>query len=170
MSTTSKELYYWYKENGRCPRCGGAPVRGKVHCIDCLDMFREKERKRRAKWTEDQTSQHNEQQKKYHKDLYEQRKAAGLCVKCGKRKAYRTLMCGICQNKFNKSRREKHRDSGGMTYEERSERERCYFCGAPALEGKRTCAKCYEREKIIAQNMRNHIKLSGFKKTRELFW
>jgi hypothetical protein len=166
----SKELYYWYKEQGRCPKCGGDPVRGKVFCINCLDRAAESERKKREKWTEEKRKMHNEQQREYHKKVREERKAKGICIECGKRPSGETQRCALCRYKINKKKREKHFAKGGMTYEERIERGRCYFCGAPALEGKRTCAKCYEREKIIAQNMRNHIKLSGFKKTRELFW
>ena len=169
MSNMSKELYYWYKEHGRCPRCGGEPVNGMVHCIDCLDKLREQAEKYQKGWSEEKRKHHNEQQREYCKRVREERKAAGLCVVCGKRKAYQTLMCGLCRNKHNKRRREKHRDDGGMTYEERIDPQRCYICGAPAVQGKRTCEKCLERERKIAENMRKYIKQSGFHKTREIF-
>ncbi len=164
------EQYAWYKEHGRCPRCGGEPVNGMVHCIDCLDKLREQAEKYQKGWSEEKRKHYNEQKKIYHKRIYEQRKAAGMCVKCGKRKAFRTLMCGICQNKHNMRRKEKRIAKGRMTYEERTEFGRCYICGAPAVQGKRTCEKCLERERKIAENMRKHIKQSGFYRTRERFW
>ena len=165
----SKELYHWYKEQGRCPKCGGDPVRGKVFCINCLDRAAENERKKREKWTEEKRKMRNEQQREYCKKIREERKANGICIECGKRPAGETQRCKLCQYKINKRKREKHRDNGGMTYEERIDPQKCYFCGAPAIEGRKTCAKCYERERKLGQYMKSCVKHSGFHKTRENF-
>lgn len=165
----SKELYYWYKEHGRCPKCGGDPVRGKVFCITCLDRATENERKTREKWTEEKRKMRNEQQREYHKKVREERKAKGICIECGKRPAGETQRCALCRYKINKAKREKHLAEGGMTYDERTEQGRCYFCGAPAIEGRKTCAKCYERERKLGQYMKSCVKHSGFHKTREIF-
>lgn len=163
------ELYAWYKEHGRCPKCGGDPVRGKALCINCLDREAEKARERRKKWTEEKRKMRNEQMRKYIKRVREERKAKGICIECGKRPSEETQRCALCRYKINKAKREKHLAKGGMTYDERTEQGRCYFCGAPAIEGRKTCAKCYERERKLGQYMKSCVKQSGFHKTREIF-
>lgn len=166
----SKEIYDWYKEHGRCPKCGGDPVRGKALCINCLDREAEKARERRKKWTEEKRKMRNEQMRKYIKRVREERKAKGICIECGKRPAGNTQRCKLCQYKINKRKREKHRDNGGVTYEERIDPQKCYFCGYPVVKGKRVCKRCLEREQKMAENMRTYIKQSGFERTKNLFW
>lgn len=80
---------------------------------------------------------------------YEYRKTNGLCVKCGKPYLdHRYSMCSICRYKNATQKRIKARNNGVKPKQteisnrlERKENGYCYFCGKPAVKGKKTCVE-----------------------------
>lgn len=99
---------------------------------------------------------------------------AGLCVKCGKRKAYAgKKICGLCAEK-NKRALERYRRKKGiipfdMWVDQRRdwvENGRCFLCGAPAMKGQKLCEKHYknniaswtpERRAVVSRIFRARI-------------
>ena len=76
-----------------------------------------------------------------HKKLREHRKAAGLCIYCGKpQSSNSSCMCIDCRIK-NQRKNEKRKD--GMDRSERPMYGRCYRCGTHIESGK-LCEKCKE--------------------------
>lgn len=87
---------------------------------------------------------------KKHQKLYANRKAAGLCVQCGKNPPEnRTLKCKSCKDKNKKypDYRNKHR-------QERIDAGICTHCGkATPLVGHPTCERC---SAMLAKNRTKH--------------
>lgn len=137
-----QELYQWYKEMGICPQCGtnkAAP--GKVRCEECLAKNAESSHKRREKQSQQQTENIRREHRTYIKKLREHRKAAGLCIYCGKpQSSNSSCMCIDCRIK-NQRKNEKRKD--GMDRSERPMYGRCYRCGTHIESGK-LCEKCKE--------------------------
>jgi len=78
------------KEMGICRDCGAFVETGKTLCAECL----EKARTRAAKFSDVYAVKREER--------YQERKANGICVVCGKRKAYNgTIRCKKCKEKHN---------------------------------------------------------------------
>ena len=90
-------LYHWYKAHGICPYCGTRyPEPGRVHCAQCL---------RRLLALRQRRDPGNEQHKKYNREYRERKKAAGLCVDCGKGKAMDgKTRCARCAERMDQSR------------------------------------------------------------------
>lgn len=69
---------------------------------------------------------------------YAERKAQGICTRCGKRKAQPLkAKCGICQAKENARNTNK-------TYYDRISKGLCALCGHPS-DGKVYCESCREK-------------------------
>ena len=101
----SRENKDFYRSHGLCTKCGKNTVLGdKRTCPECL-----------AKWEIYNNHRTKEQQERYknrfrtqQKNLYHERKAQGICTKCGKRKAMPgRAKCGICLAKDAELHREK---------------------------------------------------------------
>ena len=142
-----RETRAFYKSIGLCPRCGKNRVIGNEKtCPEC----RAKSAEYQKKWREQHLDEYNQKQNVSHRNLYQKRKEAGLCTRCGKRKSlHNTLLCGICRDKRKIYREEKRVQSEKLTRNERLEHGLCYFCGAEPLPGFKTCEK---HHKIFAQN------------------
>lgn len=71
--------YEWLTEMNLCHRCRkNKPAPNKKFCFDCLDKIRKENRKR-------YDSEKAKQYQKRRKELYEERKAVGICVRCKKK-------------------------------------------------------------------------------------
>lgn len=131
-----KERREWYKSAGICPRCGKNQILGdEKACPECnsyaysinIRINQDKKNKSHAE---------------YSRKVYAERKAQGICTRCGKRKSeYGYLMCGIC--------REKDRNRKRIAYGKPDRRERylsglCFFCDNPIKDGYKVCEKHYQ--------------------------
>lgn len=77
MSSANKEIYNYYKSRGYCVACHHEKARpGHIRCEAC-------------------TKKHADDRKR----TYEARKAAGLCVMCGKESRPGVTLCGPCWEK-----------------------------------------------------------------------
>lgn len=166
------ELYAWYKEHGRCPRCGGDPVRGGVFCVNCLDKAGENSRKYRLSRNEEEKEKIKKATRECVKELRKNRIKDGVCIDCGKRPVYAgTQRCGICRYKLNKKNRERWQlEKGNRSHEERLEKDKCYICGEPVVKNKRVCQKCLETRRQSIENANKYVKNNEFRRTMNSFY
>lgn len=155
----SADRYYFLKEHHICVKCGQRDAfRNKTMCPECLEKEQKKGRKRYAENRE----QILQRKKKRNKALYARKKAEGLCVKCGQKKATKGVYCLECYVKERKREIEKtekrKRENGGYIREIWKEKGLCAQCGEPTLPGKRLCQKHYEIAVKNAENARKYSK------------
>lgn len=131
----SKETYEMFKEIGICPTCQKRKAEPHhVECYECLDA-------KRLRYYKNKESLKTNKRKN---TTAERRKADGICVTCGKRKAMNgKTRCGICLVKQRKQAKERR-----GAYLERYERPTygmCYICGSKELyENRNLCKRCYD--------------------------
>jgi hypothetical protein len=169
---TDKERYQDLKNRGICVYCKTAPAEdGKTTCRICREKQRKQTSEKRAalkklgfctecgqnrifesericpecaakKYADNLKRKDAERDREYQHNLRERCKAAGICVKCRKRKAEtgktRCITCNI------KERERARQYRGGIPRHERPAYGMCYFCGAAITTGK-VCESCKER-------------------------
>lgn len=133
MSTSD---YQFYKARGICPACKKKkPEPGRAICADCAEY----QRKYVANLSPERAMERRAKKRENSKQRYNRRKAAGLCVDCGKP----VYNGGVrCYEHYLRNRR---------LGRERSERKKlenpagsCKNCDAPALPGKKLCQYHYD--------------------------
>lgn len=80
------ERYQWLKARGFCVKCGREKsFGGRVYCVNCLYKMQ----MRAIQYTESSEGrkQHNARQAEWMREQRARRKAAGICIRCGKREA-----------------------------------------------------------------------------------
>lgn len=134
-----REERAFYKSIGLCPRCGKNKLFGdEKNCPECSAKMQAYARK----YEEENREEFRQYVNNYHKSVYQQRKEAGLCVRCGKRKPlHNEVRCGICKQKMQLRRQERRMKNSELTRKERLERGLCYFCGAETVPGMKVCEK-----------------------------
>ena len=157
----------FYRENHLCTECGKNKVPdGERTCPEC----RAKKNESRKTLNETQKIRCNENFRKQQNFLYKERSDAGICTRCGKRKAMPgKKKCGICLSKDAEMHRKKHLDKPNAK-EYRKENHLCYFCGSPIdlPAGNNICSACRKRfEEIAAQ--RKHDNKNWRKDNRTIF-
>lgn len=146
-----RENREFYRINHLCTECGKNSVpEGERICPEC--------RAKNAIWkkplTEEQKIRYRDNFRRQQKSLYKERSDAGICTRCGKRKAMPgKKKCGICLAKDAEIHRRRYMDRPNIK-EYRKENHLCYFCGnlidLPA--GNNICSVCLKRfEEIAAQ-------------------
>lgn len=161
------ENYMYYVRNGKCPRCGGQhPLqRGKRVCLECSLKQSEQRREKRKFCRENRLCtrcgkplpedsryvqcqdcrDYNNAYMKFDKALYESKKNAGKCVKCGGWAEPGRTMCRKCLDKHTS-----YVQSYGEAYLEKRRRRRqeriaaglCIDCGQPTDNGHTRCKSC----------------------------
>lgn len=149
----ASEHYHWYKAHGLCPLCHTQKIaKGKAACLNCLSINAEATRKSRNNFTPEQKARADKQSRDSHKRLYKERKAAGICTKCGRHKAWEgRTKCVECTIRANRAAEKHRRKSGEKTRYMLTEHDVCYICGGEPLPGKRLCAAHYD---VAMQNFR----------------
>lgn len=115
-----------------------------------------------------------EKRRLYNREVYAWRKANGICVRCGKEKAYkRSVCCLVCRMEHNESSmslHNKHRNDDGYlkkkaenskkTYYKRKEQHICIRCGKKMSDSTMTtmCDRC---KVIINRNERERRNEAG---------
>ena len=155
----NREWYYFLKEHHICVRCGKRDAfYNKTKCPECIEKAQKRDREHYAENREKIL----QRKKKRSKPLYARRKAEGLCVKCGRKKAIKGIYCLECYVKERKreiERTEKRkRENGGYIREIWKEKGLCIQCGEPTLPGKRLCQKHYEVAAKNAEHARKYSK------------
>lgn len=87
------EYYSKVKSKHICP-CGKAyAAPGKVYCPNCLDMMAVSQYTKRAKMTEEEWREMVQKNGERAKARYHERKAKGLCVRCGEKPLEGKCLC-----------------------------------------------------------------------------
>lgn len=139
--------YHSYKVHKICINCHNEDAEpGHVYCFECLEKKRIAGQKKML--NAEQRAKKSEQDKRRRAE----RKAAGICTICGRKKAQKPYV--LCLECHVKERKAWERNHATTTRSERPDYGECYFCGKPIKEGFRICPKCYERQLGIARVMR----------------
>lgn len=144
----NKELREFYKAKGICCQCGREKAaKGRSYCLNCLDKISISGYKYRATWSEEKKAEYLKRAAKHHKRLYNERKAAGICVDCGKKKAEENrVRCGICLDKQRRRQEEIRRRNGIIPRALYGVDGNCACCGRPVRgENEKCCERCYEK-------------------------
>ena len=138
-----RECKDFYRLHGLCTQCGKNTVFGNERmCPECLAKYEIYNKNR----TKEQQERYKNRFRIQQRNLYQERKAQGICTKCGKRKAMPgKRKCGICLEKDA----EIHRIRCYHKIDERQmriENRLCYYCGEPLDEDDiKICKDCMER-------------------------
>ena len=140
----------YLKKRGICVSCGKNPAEpNRVQCMECAG-------KRMDRYYEQggNTDKQRERNREYWREKSKQRRADGVCIRCGKRKPEEgKATCRHCLNK-NKLYKERHREK--VIRSQRTLYGLCYICGKPALPNMGVCKDCYEtRLKMVKPMLDN---------------
>lgn len=138
------EEYYWYKEHHICVKCHQREARPhSVLCYDCAD--------KEAMYREQNQRAYTEKEKQYKKSLYQKRKEAGICVRCGKRKsAVGVITCIDCRTKTNRNANNRRKL---LNVQKRKYLGICLRCNNPVVEGYCYCEEHLKRQQQICAEM-----------------
>ena len=163
MSAYASELYKFRKQNHICISCGNKPAEdGYVMCLACRMNNRERSLARyyahRERYLKNQAKPGGQRDKA--KELYKKRKAQGICVRCGKRKADAGKShCRYCLAK--KSARARERYKSARVNSPIRGVERCFFCSKPPIKGYKLCDEHLQRAKEQLTKASAIFKASG---------
>lgn len=137
---TSGEKYALLDRLNLCHRCEKAkPFPGKKYCAECLEKIAEYN----ARCYDPQKAKQYQARRR---EIYQQRKEQGICVRCSK-PATHGLYCYECsikakrKNAATAERRKWERHDRGLIPEQRKKDGMCLRCGNPADSGK-YCSDC----------------------------
>ena len=137
INTVTRERRQWYLSHKICPRCGKNDLMGdETICPECRAKGTNNTLKKRNRDT------YNSYHSEWAKSTYKKRKEAGVCTRCGKRKAtegYTT--CAMCREKDNTTRRIRKGTSDRSNHLSLG---LCYFCDNPVKEGYKVCERHYQ--------------------------
>ena len=159
-----RDRYYYLKSLGVCPCCGkNDAFHGHVFCPSCMEKQQNRDRARYHQLSAEEKKAKNIMSRENKKKRYYRRKAEGICVSCGKKKATNGLRCLECYVKQKKSdhrrAQQKKIEKGGDPRDIRTQKGLCRFCEEPAVPGQRLCEKHYQG---AVESMRNARKFSHY--------
>ena len=145
-----RESRKFFKAHGLCQVCGkNVPEPGRVTCSKCLQYNQEYKAMRLKNETPEEREKRLNYCRETGKTRYKERRAAGLCTKCGKPAQVGKSMCTECllhRRLMDRARR----DTYSRDYE-----NICTRCRKkPRMEGGKVCADCYPILVKIAAHMR----------------
>ncbi len=147
-----KERYDWYKANGICVDCGRREAWNGARCIDCAGKRRERARVRYNALKDNPEFRADHCEREHRR--YEAKKAAGICPKCGSRRAEDGMVfCGICKVKHRRNMN-KHNHKSKRTRAEQYDGVSCAWCKAPVVEGRYFCADCLDKKRKNTEKAR----------------
>lgn len=145
-----RENRKFFKEHGLCQVCGqNVPEPGRVTCSKCLQYNQEYNTMRRKNETPEEREKRLNHYREIGKTRYKERKAAGICTRCGKPAKQGNTMCTECLL----HRRLVDRARMGTYY--RDYENLCTRCQKkPRIDGKKVCADCHPILVEMAAHMR----------------
>lgn len=131
-----------YQSLGICPICRKEKLFGdEKECPEC----RADRGNMVNAWQNANRERYNLSANEYHRKIYAERKAKGICTRCGKRASLPGKgLCGICRDRHNRHQA-KARNTDGIPRSERVAYGLCYFCGSELDRKGRSCTKCAEK-------------------------
>lgn len=164
QETSNGKRKLWLNEHGICRDCGQRDVEpGTQLCFECAERKYKKNREYYKKNEEKIKQQVRERSRR----KYAERKAAGICVKCGKRNSVQgKTICIDCLTKIH--RKKDPRWNNEIERTERPNYGLCYVCGKSLNLHKSLCDECLDRaRKSIA--LLNQNPTDGMVENRE-YW
>lgn len=148
------ELRKWYKANGICVHCGQEnAVQGQTLCFRCREKVREANRRYYAH----NRDKHKERTNRQGKERTEERRAQGICTKCGRRKPETgRARCAVCNARNRRYYAERARRKGTLPRCMFGDGEHCSTCGKP-VNGTKLCPKCKADAQRTIKIARQHI-------------
>lgn len=146
----------YLKRTTRCISCSkrdAYTIAGRSYCFDCAKKY--------LKINAIYRESHREDINKKNRTIRKERKESGLCVDCGKElpKNSSFTRCDICKAK-RRSQKKKYDLKKGVNYP-RGGNGICWTCNKePAMEGKKLCETCYQRQLKILEEGPNRKKVS----------
>lgn len=100
----------------------------------------------------------------YQKRLYDERRAQGICVSCGKKAEKGKSRCAICLAKDRRSVLKRDREKGALPSYLRNGIDYCASCTKPLTDenrvhGKKLCKTCYDKACKSLEIARSYINL-----------
>lgn len=125
------------KKIGICVRCGKHEAEPhKTLCYECIGKEQD------LYYASPRTDKERERDRDKKRELAGERRAKGLCHRCGKRESYSGEMCEKCKAYLRRYRNKHRRD---ITRSERPSYGICYICGKhPTMKDKGVCDECYQ--------------------------
>lgn len=138
------EEYYWYKEHHICVKCHQQDARPNcVTCYDCAD--------KEAIYREQTYRLPTKKSREYKRNLYKVRKEAGICTRCGKKKASKGLTtCIDCRTKTNRNANDRRKL---LNAQKRKYLGICLRCNNPVVDGYCYCEEHLKRQQQICAEM-----------------
>lgn len=158
-----KSDYEWYKSRGICPKCRvNDAFQNHVFCPECLERVSNENIKYAHKRAEYQSNQNAAR-----KIRYQERKQSGLCTVCGKKPAFRGMLCNECHAKRMEYRRNvEYQKREGRTYgdafRQRMEDGICMYCGKEQANGYKFCKSCLDKRRKISRKVGKQNSKNGF--------
>ena len=145
INERNRETRAFYIKMGVCPVCKKNDLIGTEKlCKECAA----KKAEIAAKYRDKNREKCNKKHKEYIKAVYYKRKEAGICTRCGKRKAREgKTTCPICAEKdaeYHRIRYASAEHNVDIPRSERPDHGLCYICGTP-IESGTICETCRER-------------------------
>lgn len=127
---------------------------GYKSCLQC----RIERRNKKCTYSDEAKQKHKQWLKRRRDLLY----AFGVCIICGKRDAKQgSHSCDRCIAKSRMRKEKKRREAGIFGRDSYTLNGKCYYCGEPVIDGKKTCQKHYE---ILLQNL---LRVSELRKSKK---
>lgn len=166
MKNTRMIRREWYASHGICVECGQREAEPhKRKCWECSEKKAEYNRKYNANMTPEQKEKNSIR----HKKMYESRKAAGICVYCGKKPAVSgKVACVMCAKRDAKRHMEKRRENGALPRYMFGDGYHCVTCGKDIDNGKKQCDECYSKSVHALEIARGKAK-GGFRSHKLVF-
>lgn len=119
-----------------------------MDCLNCPhpDCINPDPRARYPSWIyENRTPEYKQRQNERAKERREERRAKGLCTKCGKRPVQGTATCAECRRKRKTYVDRTEREKGVLLYSDRDFLGLCKRrgCDQKAMKGRKLCEKHY---------------------------
>ena len=117
--------------------------------------------------------EHKEEIKQWKQNLYNERKTAGICTRCGKRPIAKnsTSRCIDCLLEDRRRMNNKRRKKGVNSRDTFDGKDYCIRCGRnKPVEGYKMCPECLERARKRAEYARTFIDRDKARKEHEKLW
>lgn len=148
--------YQWYRQHGICTDCHSEnALPGIAYCRCCKAQRIEYNRKN---W-EKQKEKRNPINRERNKSVYRQRKEAGLCTRCGKKKPETgKVKCSRCLRKDAQIHRKSARGRNVQSRYDKLSQGLCWTCCKfPHIPGKKICQSCYDKSLVSLEKARQCI-------------
>ena len=168
MQTREEKLAYqrkynaerraFLREHGLCAWCGKEKAEeGKVLCWQCAIKDSERHERVYYSLTEEERKEKNRKGHERAPLKRQERKAQGLCPRCGHTAVKGSVLCLECRIKARRNSKEYGRKHGAIPFELRGNGY-CYRCCKPVeSEGSKLCNECYAKHVERAEKMREKV-------------